>query len=88
MKLRLDTGDSAEGRAFDGEFFTLLGPRAYAPGSPIRFAALFDKGVCPLEGRALRSKRIDDGRFEVRLRLISLRREARERLFEHFGKGV
>ena len=80
MKLRLDSGEDAEACAFDGNIFALLSPRAFAPGSPIRFMAIFEDDERPLEGRVLGSKRIDDGRFEVRLRFVNLRREDRKRL--------
>ncbi len=82
MRLRLASGEDAEARAFDGSVLTLVGPRAFAPGSPIRFSAKFEEGECPLEGRAIGSKRIDARSFEVRLRFVNLRREDRERLME------
>jgi hypothetical protein len=76
----LDSGEDADGTAFDGTLFTLLSPRAFAPGSPIRFLALLEDGERPLEGRVLGSKRVDDGRFEVRMRFVNLRRSDRENL--------
>lgn len=54
----------------------LVAPGPYAPGAP----AHFEIGDLALEGRSLGSKRLSDGRFQVRFRLITLRREDRERL--------
>ena len=82
MKLRLESGEDAEARAFDGSQFTLWSPRAFAPGSPVRFLAWFEEGERPLEGRALGSKRVDGHQFEVRVRFVNLRRDDRQRLLE------
>jgi hypothetical protein len=54
----------------------LVAPMAFAPGQPARF----EVGELALEGRSLGSRRREDGRFVVRFRLISLRREDREKL--------
>jgi hypothetical protein len=81
VKVRLDGGEEAEALAFDGTTFTMLSPRAYAPGAPIRFSANTDEDARNFEGRAIGSKRVDDGRFEVRMRFVNLRRADRELLF-------
>jgi hypothetical protein len=86
VKLRLDTGEDAEARAFDGNLFTLLSPRAFAPGSPIRFTAASEDGERSFEGRAIGSKRIDEARFEVRMRFVNLRRGDREVLLSALGR--
>ncbi len=54
----------------------LVSPISFAPGQPARF----EVAELSLEGRSLGSRKRDDGRFTVRFRLISLRREERERL--------
>jgi len=77
MKIRLESGEEAEATTFDGALLTLRSPRAFAPGSPIRFAATSEAGDRSLEGRAIGSKRIDDEHFEVRMRLVNLRRQDR-----------
>lgn len=51
----------------------LVVPMPFAPGQPARFAV---EGLA-LEGRSLGSRKREDGRFQVRLRLVSLRREQR-----------
>lgn len=85
MHLRLESGQDAVGLAFDGNLLKLTSPQAFAPGSPIRFSAKGEDGDRNLEGRVLRSKRIDEQRFEVRLRLVNLRREDRELLLNTLG---
>jgi hypothetical protein len=80
MKLRLDTGEEGCVTAFDGNLLTLLSPRAFAPGSPIRFLVPLHDDLRSFEGRAIGSKRVDPEHFEVRLRFVNLRRSDREAL--------
>jgi hypothetical protein len=76
----LHTGEVAEACAIDGNLLTLSSPRAFPPGSPICFAAFFAGSERGFEGRTIASKRLDDRRFEVRMRLVNLRRHDRELL--------
>jgi hypothetical protein len=85
VKIRLDSGEEAEARTFDGALLTLLSPRAFAPGAPIRFTAATEGEARHFEGRALGSKRVDEGQFEVRMRFVNLRREDRELLEQTLG---
>jgi len=80
VKIRLDSGEDAEARTFDGALLTLLSPRAFAPGAPIRFVLVLEEGERPFEGRAIGSKRVDDSQFTVRMRFVNLRRSDRELL--------
>ena len=80
MKVRLDSGEDADARNFDGVVLTVLSPRAFAPGAPIRFSTTTNGDARNFEGRAIGSKRVDDTHFEVRLRLVNLRRADRELL--------
>ncbi len=77
MKLRLATGEEGEATAIEGNLLTFLSPRAFAPGAPIRFSTL-GEAERSFEGRTIGSKRVEDGRFEVRMRFVNLRREDRE----------
>jgi hypothetical protein len=79
VKLRLATGEEGEAIAIDGNLLTLLSPRAFAPGAPIQFSTL-GEAERSFEGRTIGSKRVEDGRFEVRMRFVNLRREDREAL--------
>jgi hypothetical protein len=81
----LESGEDAEAVAYDGNLLTLRSPRAFAPGSPIRFAAAADGEVRNFEGRAIGSRRIDDAHFEVRMRFVNLRRDDRDFLAERLG---
>jgi len=80
VKIRLDSGEEAEARTFDGALLTLWSPRAFAPGAPIRFTATTEGDVRNFEGRAIGSKRADDTHFEVRMRFVNLRHDDRELL--------
>lgn len=83
MKIRLESGEEAEAQTWDGSVLTLHGPRAFAPGSPVCFVAKLEHGERTFEGRTLGSKRIEEGRFEVRMRLVNLRRDDRNALVAH-----
>jgi len=86
VKVRLESGEEAEARTLDGNVLTLRSPRAFAPGSPIRFSVtLDDQDPRSFEGRALGSKRTDDEGFDVRMRFVNLRRGDRERLAARLG---
>jgi len=86
VKIRLDSGEEAEARAFDRALLTLWSPRAFAPGAPIRFTATTEGEARNFEGRTIGSKRVDDGRFEVRMRFVNLRREDRELLVHQLDR--
>jgi hypothetical protein len=85
VNLRLQSGEQGEAVRLDGNLLTFLSPRAFAPGSPIRFAVSAEGGPRSFEGRTIGSKRIEGGRFEVRMRFVNLRREDRELLAERLG---
>ena len=78
MNLRLDSDEAVMVTDFDGNALTLRSPRAFAPGSPIRFRTESETPPRVFEGRTIRSTRVDDALFEVRLRLVNLRREDRQ----------
>ncbi|MGB5812080.1 MAG: hypothetical protein WBG86_16210 [Polyangiales bacterium] len=83
MEVRFDDGQLGTARQLDGNILTLEGPRAFAPGAPIRFVASPLGEVRSYEGRTLGSKRLDDDeRFVVRMRFVNLTREDRAMLTE------
>jgi len=84
MQLRLDTGEPITAKSFDGNVLVLHAPMAFAPGSPIRFLAVSADPPRAFEGRTIGSKRIMEGAFEVKLRLINLRKEDRLFLRDRF----
>ncbi len=80
LAARLGDGSDAEVSALDGERVALVSARAFAPGAPIAIEVATPDGTLALAGKCLGSKRRADGRFDVRARLVSLRREERDRL--------
>lgn len=82
MSARVVLASGAEGEAvrLEGEVLSLVLPRAFAPGAPVSFEATIGADALALTGKAIGSKRRDDGRFDVRLRMTNLRREDRLRL--------
>ncbi len=85
MEVSLPTGECAELLAVEGSIATLRSPRAFAPGSPMRFTAAFEETERCYEGRAIGSKRRADQTFEVRMRFVNLRREDRDALLGAIG---
>ena len=64
-----------EALSFDGQFLTIRLPGAFAPGQPLVVKFPDSGSPIRLEGRSVGSKRVDEENFEIRLRLISPRRE-------------
>jgi len=87
MRICLESGEEAEARAIDGNVLTLHSPRAFAPGSPIRFTVELGDGAKSFEGRTIGSRRVDDGGFDVRMRFVNLRRTDREALAARVASG-
>lgn len=80
--VRVDEGGEGELVRLSGEVLYTVLDRAFAPGRPLRLRVtlLGVEEVLPVQGKVIGSKKRDDGRFDVRLRLINLRREHREQL--------
>lgn len=78
MRARLESGEEARAIRVEKDVLTLWSPRAFAPGSPIRLSVSVEDRRRGLEGRTIHSKRIEGELFEVRLRLVNLRRSDRE----------
>lgn len=79
IRLTLEDGGEGEAVTLEGVRLTAMFARAFAPGAPIPFTAALEPPL-RLRGKSLGSKRGDDGRFTVRMRLISLRKEERAAL--------
>jgi hypothetical protein len=77
---RFDGEPDGATEAFAGGVLTLVLPRAYAPGAPMRFTVEGPGGPVALTGKTMGSRRRDDGRFTVRVRLTNLRRAERDAL--------
>lgn len=78
----------ADVESWDGTVMVLHSPRAFAPGAPLALSLLPPEPAVAvsLDAKALGSKKREDGRFEVRVRLVNLRREARVQLDALFGR--
>jgi hypothetical protein len=77
---RIDGGGEGRALTMAGEIITLSLPRAFAPGAPFRGTVVVPEREIAIEGRTVGSKKTADGAFEVRVRLVNLRREDRLRL--------
>ena len=62
------------------DLLVILSPRPYAPGQPLSGALSIDGTDIPIEARTVDCKRQPDGRFEVRTRVVNLRKEHRASL--------
>ena len=78
--------------AHDGAILELAGlqmrlrsPKAFPPGQPLALQLSPD---VQLEARAIGSKRLDESSFELRVRLINLRKDAREALERALGVSI
>ena len=84
---RLRDGEPIELVGYDGKLLRLVCARAMAPGQPLEVRAELTSPV-EIRGKAVGSKKRDDGRFDVRARLVNLRREVREQLTGMLGDGT
>lgn len=80
VPLRLSTGEEAELVSLAGVQAAIVSPRAFAPGAPLSFEVRLEDGPLALEGKSHGSRRRDDGRYDVRLRMVNMRRSERLRL--------
>lgn len=80
--------DGADGLAvgYDAGVLHLICDRAHPPGRPLELNLVAKDAKLTLRGKSAGSKRRNDERFDVRLRLHSLRREDREQLEGLFNK--
>jgi hypothetical protein len=79
--MRIALGElEGEALSLEGEVLALVLPRAFAPGAPIAFSAELEGEAVSLHGKTIGSKKREDGRFDVRVRMTNLRRLDRERL--------
>jgi hypothetical protein len=62
----------------EGQVVSLSSPKAFPPGQPLVFT--LTESALHLEARTIGSKRLATGDFELRVRLINLRKDTREAL--------
>jgi hypothetical protein len=64
----------------DGEFIKLVTSIALPPGRPTQVHVPDDQGLLNVPCRCVGSRKLQDERFEVRLRIQNLRKDERARL--------
>lgn len=81
-QLAIAFGDGTEGRVagFEGTMLLAVGEKAYAPGRPLELVLKLEGGDARVRAKTIGSKRREDGAFDVRMRLVDLRKDDRERL--------
>ena len=79
--VRLADGTAARAVGFAGEVMHLVAERAYPPGRPLEFALqAAAETTLALQGKAAGSKLREDGRFDLKVKLHTVRREDRTTL--------
>lgn len=78
--MKLARGGEGEAVRFEGEVLEAALSRAIAPGTPVDFVVLVEETELAVRGKAIRSRIREDGRYDVRFRMLNLGREARDRL--------
>lgn len=76
----LGEGNDGHAVAFDGAVIECLVTAPQAPGRPVDIVLQLGDGRLTLRTKSRGSRRADDGRFQVWLRPVALRREERARL--------
>jgi len=74
--------------AFNLGILHLICDRAHPPGRPLAFSVSLGDSQLALTGKSAGSKRRVDDRFDVRVRLSSLRREQRAQLERAFAPSA
>jgi hypothetical protein len=78
IEVTLPSGAKAKAVEWKSDVLSLICPNAFAPGQPVELKAAGEGGaVIALIGKSGGSKKREDGAFDVKLRLHSLRREQR-----------
>ena len=84
--LLLSDGEHGRALAFADGVLHMICERPHPPGQPLALTLrLPDAAELALQGKCAGSKRRDDGEFDVKLRLNSLRREQRASLEQLLG---
>jgi hypothetical protein len=81
LPAKTENGEALDVVEFDGLLATVHSARPFAPGQPLTLVVALEPAFVA-EARTVAAKRLPEGPFEVRVRLISLKREERQRLLE------
>lgn len=85
IAMRIEEIGKAELVHFAGEVVLFVSERAFAPGKPLDVHAAFNDGEAPFKLKVIGSRRREDGRFDVRARVINLTKDVRDRLQRAFA---
>jgi hypothetical protein len=87
IEVVLPSGAKAKAVDWKPDVLSLICPSAFAPGQPVELEAQTEGGeTIKLIGKSGGSKKREDGAFDVKLRLHSLRREQRTWLDAVWGR--
>jgi hypothetical protein len=75
------TGEALDLVAFDGLLATVHSTRPFAPGQPLMLVVAVEPEV-RADARTIGARRLPEGPFELRVRLVSLKRDERQRLLD------
>lgn len=81
--VELSGGERGEAVSLSGELLTIIAPKAFAPGAPVSFSI----ESAALQAKSRGSRQRDDGRFDVRVRLVNLTRDDRAHLERLLSDG-
>jgi hypothetical protein len=86
VAVRIGTDEVASARAWDGSTLQLTAANAHPPGQPLTLTLWPERAdALQLGARSLGSRRRADAGFDLRVRLVNLSRESRERLAQALG---
>lgn len=80
IPLRFTDGEEGHVVALDGEILEIRASGSHPPGQPVEVVLDLSGGALSLKAKSRGSRRIDDETFEVRLRLVELRKRERARI--------
>ena len=79
-RVEVDGAGPGEGLSLAGEWLRITVGKPFAPGAPMAFKLEVDGVMRSLRGKASGSKRREDQRFDVTLRLMNLTRDDLDKL--------
>jgi hypothetical protein len=85
VAVRFAPEGEGEAVGLDNEMLRLISSQAFAPGTPLAFTVVAGDEQLELSGKTRSCKRRADGRFDLGVRLVDLRRAERKTLQRMLG---
>lgn len=85
IAMRIEGVGTAELVHFASEVTQFVSDKSFAPGKPLEVKAMFGDVEVAFALKVIGSRRREDGRFDVRARVVNLTRDLRERLQKAFA---